>query len=291
MFKFPKATSEVLWLKIQKKTVIIRKILVAVDTSTQSNAALEAAAAFAKVMKANIHGLYVQEEHWEQIGRLPSATMINELTGETRLLEEGTLDKQVQVLAKRLQRKLKTISRKQELSHTWRSVKGRVIEEILKAGKEVDLITIGRRSHSVLQRKRLGSTAKAIIDRSEKPVLVLTDGLSLNRSVTVVYDASEESKKGLQLALSIAKKNRSNLFILVLNNRGDEEKEVEQMVDKARIPVHVLPLNNATLGNFIHLVKSQRPGLLVIPKKQPLLKDESLEIALEYFKCPVLLMS
>ncbi len=281
--------------KDSKKAVIIRRILVAVDASTNSSAALEAAALFAKVTKANIHGLYVQEEHWEHVNRLPSTTIINELTGEAQLLKKNKLNRHVEKLAKRLQRKLKSVSRRHEVSHKWQSVRGRVIEEILKAGRDVDLITIGRRGGSALQRKRLGSTAKAVIQRSDKPVLILTNHLMLSRAITVIYDDSEESRKGLQLGLSIAKKNRSNLFVLIVNNKNgkeeDNEKKVQQLIRKSRVPVHVSTLNNATLGNFIHLVKRQTPGLLIISGNQPLLKNESLEIALEYFNCPTLLMS
>lgn len=277
------------------KALTIRRILVAVDHSKRSGTALEAAAMVAKITKANIHGLYVQEEHWQSLSGRPSATFVNELTGKTQLLEENRLEREAKLIAGRLKRRLRAISHQHEIAHQWRSVRGEVIEEILKAGKEADLITIGRRGSSMLQKKKLGSTARAVIERSEKPVLVLTGNLILSRAITVVYDASEECKKCLRFGLSIAKKNRSRLFILVVNNRGEKEtdrdKEIEQMIDKARIPVNVTTLDHPSIGNFIHIIKRQRPGLMLISKKQPLLKDGSPEVMLQYLDCAILLMN
>ncbi len=281
--------------KDSEKAITIGRILVAVDYSNRSDAALEAAAMFAKITKANIHGIYVQEEHWEHINRRPSATFINGLTGKTQLLEENRLDSEVKMIAKRLQRKLKSISRQHEIAHSWESIRGQVIEEILKAGKEADLITIGRRGSSTLRKKKLGSTAKAIIEQSEKPVLVLAESHFLGRAVTVVYDTSKESQKSLRLGLSIAEKNKSVLAVLVVDNHAEDEtyrnKEVEQIIDEARVPVDVTTINQINIGNLIGLIKRQNPGLVIIPKKQPLLHDGSPEVLLHYLRCAVLLMN
>jgi len=275
-------------------SVVLRRILVAVDTSSHSLAALEAAATIARKMEADIHGLFVQDEIWEKLSRLPSIATINELTGETKSLEEKNLEKQVEQQKKRLRRHLKTISREHNISYHWDTVQGRVVDEILRAAESADLITIGRRGHSFPEKKKLGSSAKAIIRLTNKPILLLKKGLKLGNPITVVYDASEESERCLQLGLSLAKKNDSTLTILVLDNNSDSSQkrntQLEKMVDSAQVSVKVQLFQNPNIWGLTHAVNRRDSGLLIIPRHQPLLQDE-LESIIYMLKCPLLLMT
>lgn len=277
------------------KTIALHRILVAVDTSAHSRAALEAAAALAKIMEADIRGLFVQEEHWNRLSRLPTTKVINELTGKTQSLEEESLQRQINDLKIRLRKELKSISKRHEVSHSWQSKEGRVAEQILEAAQDADLITIGLRGRSLLTQKKLGSTAKTLIRRSEKPILILKKELQLGKAITAVYDASAESRKGLLLALSLAEKNNSRLSVLVLNssqqNADNRNKKVEKMVDNTSISVGVTILKQPRIGQFIHSVNRQKSGLLVLPKHQSFLQNDSLETTLGYLNCPVLMMS
>lgn len=277
----------------QNHTILVRKILVAVDTSAHSRAALEAAATLAKITEANIHGIFVQETHWSKVGRLPSVKAVNELTGKSHSLEKGTLEKQIEQLKKRLHRQLKFISQRSEISHSWETTSGPVADKILEAAKEADLITIGRSGRSFLRHKRLGSTAKAIIQQADKPVLVLKKGLRLGTTITCIYDATEESQRGLRLALSLAEKNDTKLSILVMNNSeetsGKQHTSIGEMVDNAHIPVSVSTMRRPGIGQFIHTVNRQQSGLLIISRNQPYLQNDLLETTLNYLNCPVLI--
>src|SRR5699024_10594465 len=184
--------------------------------------ALEAAVIYAKVTEANIHGVYVREEYWERLH--PTAIFINEFTGRTQHLEENRLERQVEAIERRLENKLKAISYRYDISHSWQNLRGRVIDEILKASKGADLITIGRRGRSLLNQKKLGSTAKAIIKQSEKPVLVLAETHKADNVIIAVYDSSAASHKGLRLALSIAEQKQSKLFIVTLFEKGEKKQ-------------------------------------------------------------------
>ncbi|MBN2731659.1 MAG: universal stress protein [Balneolaceae bacterium] len=277
----------------QNHTILVRKILVAVDTSAHSRAALEAAASLAKITEANIHGIFVQETHWRKVGRLPSVKAVNELTGKSHSLEKDTLEKQIEQLKKRLHRQLKFISQRSEISHSWETTSGPVADKILEAAKEADLITIGRSGRSFFRHKRLGSTAKAIIQQADKPVLVLKKGLRLGITITCIYDATEESQRGLRLALSLAEKNDTKLSILVMNNSeetsGKHQTSIGEMVDNAHIPISVSTMRRAGIGQFIHTVNRQQSGLLIISRSQPYLQNDLLETTLKYLNCPILI--
>lgn len=269
-----------------------RRILVAVDTSSHSRAALRAAADLAKKMEANIHGLFVHDETWQQISRLPALRTIDELTGRSSAIEKRALENQIELLKRRLRRQIESISRKHNLSHSWESVQGRVEDAILEASKDVDLITIGRRGSSFPQQKKLGSSAKAIIKTADKPILILKKGLMLGENIMSVYDGSEESKRCLRIALSMAEKNDSKLNILVIGNGPvtDSDKALEEVVAKALVPVEIQLMQKPDTWSFTHAVNRREAGLLVMPKHHPLLK-ENIETVIYQLQCPLLMMN
>jgi nucleotide-binding universal stress UspA family protein len=275
-------------------TILLRHILVAVDTSPHSRAALEAAVALAKVMHANVSGIFVQEKHWSQITRLPSSIAINEFTGEPSSLEEDNMRREIERLGKRLRRQLQSISRRNEIDHSWKTARGEVSEEILEAARDADLITIGRRGRSLSRGSKLGSTTKSIIRKADKPVLILNEGLRLGHTITAVYNATPQSQKGLRMAVNIAEKNDSRLSVLVLDE-GDQtgserDKTAEKMVENSDAPVNITIFHHPNVGQFLNVVNYQQAGLLVIPKNQSFLRGEALEVTLEHIHCPVLLI-
>jgi len=275
------------------RTVLVREILVAIDTSTHSQAALEAAVAFAKTMEANLQGLFVQDEVWQKLSKLPSTSTINTLTGNVLPLESETLEDHINLLRNRLRRKMEFLSRRNKVTYSWSSMQGKVEDKILEASENADLITIGLKGKSA-SRKRIGSSARTIIKKADKPVLILKEGLHLGTTLTVVYDASEESQKGIRLALKIAKKNNSSLKVLVVDNNPEvldqRSKELESLLEGAQISVNVELMKNTDLGSFLNTINQQHSGLLIIPKNQPLL-SKSFETILLHINCPLLMVN
>jgi len=275
------------------RTVLVREILVAIDTSTHSQAALEAAVALAKTMEANLQGLFVQDEVWQKLSKLPSTSTINTLTGNVLPLESETLEDHINLLRNRLRRKMEFLSRRNKVTYSWSSMQGKVEDKILEASENADLITIGLKGKSA-SRKRIGSSARTIIKKADKPVLILKEGLHLGTTLTVVYDASEESQKGIRLALKIAKKNNSSLKVLVVDNNPEvldqRSKELESLLEGAQISVNVELIKNTDLGSFLNTINQQHSGLLIIPKNQPLL-SKSFETILLHINCPLLMVN
>ena len=275
------------------KSVLLREILVAIDTSSHSQAALEAAITLAKTMEANLQGLFVQDELWQKISKLPSTSTVNTLTGNVLPLESETLEDQVRLLRNRLRRKMEFMSRRNKVTYSWSSMQGKVEDKVLEASKNADLITIGLKGKSA-RRKRIGSSAKTIIQEADKPVLVLKEGLHIGTNLTVVYDASKESQKGIRLALKIAEKNNSSINVLVVDNNPDaldqRNKELENLVDGTSVSVNVELMENTDLGSFLNSINKQHSGLLIIPKSQPFL-TKALETVLLHINCPLLMVN
>lgn len=278
----------------EKDNKLIQKVLVAMDSSRHSNAALEAAAKLAKAMEANMHGLFVHDDRWYRVCRLPSMAEVNELTGEIEPLAVKKLEEQIRVMEYRIQQRFEQISKRNQLSYQWKTVAGKVGEKLLEASDEADLITIGVKGQSYTARKRLGRTARTIIERSAKPVLILQEGLKIGQSIIAINDGSEQSLAGIELALDLAEKNDSRLLILKLNKNEElsqREQKLENTLKDSPVKAELHLLNEINMETLLNTVNRRSGGLLVIPKSKYFSNIRAFEKLLYNLSNPILLMT
>lgn len=273
----------------EQNSINMTKILVALDYSGHSQAALESAAFIARLMKANIHGLFVHDDQWLRIRNLPSLTEIDELTGEISPIGKESVEKEIRELEKRIKEHFEHISRQHRLSHTWSSVKGVVKEKVLEAAKDADLITIGSRGRSYSKTTTLGSTAVAVIQEAEIPVLILQKGVSPGRKTVAVYDGSEKSIAGVKMAVKIADKNSSRPVIIDLSNAMQPAEKSRTTLKDIEPDMEILELDDPNMGRFLFIISRLRTDLLIIPKDPRFIKRHYLELILDSVRCPVLL--
>ena len=276
-----------------EQAVLLRKIVVAVDTSAHSQAALKAAVTLAKILGADVRGVFVEDEMWNRISQIPSTNVINADTGNLLPFENDLLEDHIRILKKRLSQNLESISEESKIKHSLAFTRGKVEDKILEAAQTADLITIGLRGHSA-SRNRLGSSAKKIIQKADKPILVLKEGWHLGRELNVFYDGSPESRKGLDLALNIAEKNKTPLNVMLVDERAktveEQNREIKEILGDIAVPVETQVINRKDLGAVLNAVNKRSSGLLIIPKSHPLFTS-SIGLFLNYLNCPVLMMS
>lgn len=273
-----------------------RRILVALDTSHHSRAALRAAAYLAKLSEAELRGLYVSDSTWHQISRLSLISEVSEITGERRSLDEKEMQQQSKLLESRIRTLIKQTAQELSIPHSLTTVQGTIGDELIKASKEADLITIGRSGHSHKQAKKLGKTAQMVIKQSPKPVLMLEHGLSIGSAPFIcIYDGTEQAQRGLKLALNFAQAANNQLLIMGLANQSESvqnrNKEIEKQVQNANVPVRLHLLKQNNIWNVTRLLNKLHGSMLIMPKDQPLIKDEWAGRIFNMAKCPLLLMS
>ncbi len=279
----------------EEDSVTISEILVALDSSIHSRAALETAALVAELMQAELSGIFVREKEWKKVSRLSFAQEINEITGEISAIAEKSINEQVRNLEKEIREHFELISEKNKIQSSWKSVEGSVNEKVLEGAKNADLITIGSRGRSYTKRNKLGSTAKAIIAESQKPILILQEGFKLGKVAVALYDGSEKSKKSVKLAATLAGRNESDLIIIDLtgNHKSSNEniRDLRNLTKHADIEADQMVMKNPDIGRLTYLLRKIGSGLLVLPNSARYIKSRNLEHILESVNCPVLLMT
>ncbi len=150
----------------------IRRILLALDGSPESRAALAAAARLGITAGAELSGLFVEDIELLRLAGLPFARESGVSSGVFRRLETADIERRFRVAAERAHATLRETAATAALRWSFRVARGRVVPELLAAAGEADVVATGKRSGYGPAGHRLGATARGLIAHLEAPVLV-----------------------------------------------------------------------------------------------------------------------
>ncbi|MEW5987538.1 MAG: universal stress protein [Chloroflexota bacterium] len=275
------------------REIAIRRILVALDASTHSLAALEAAVKLAASLKAEIVGLFVEDVNLLRLAGLPFARELRYPLA-SRPLDSGRMEQELRLQAAQARRALVAAAERREVHWSFRVVRGQVTPEVLAAALEADLLTLGRASRSLTRRVRLGSTARAALYETPGSVLLVQQGLGDHHPVIVTYDGSALAGQALRVAADMARANGGNLLVLLIaGETAVAERLGEEVAERLR-PLHVKAeyrrLPRADAASVAEAVRLERGGALVLGGERALWPAEVVQALLDELDCPVLLV-
>jgi len=209
-----RASRRVTMDKLATRKISVRKILVPVDFSEPSIAAINYATKVATRLGAEMNLIHVFESQYPLVGM--NGMPLNLPDPEARILARVHLEN----TASRHEIPLRA-----EHIHV---KKGRPFEEICRLARkiDVDLIIIPTRGNAGLKHLVLGSTAERVVRHSPCPVLVLRAGSKTGRNgklpaasitfrkIIVPTDFSDCSMKGLAYAKNLAHEFDSTVVLL-----------------------------------------------------------------------------
>jgi nucleotide-binding universal stress UspA family protein len=280
--------------KEQTRELVIRRILVAVDTSAHSMAALNAAARLASAMQAELTGLFVEDVNLLRLAALPFAKELRWPSSSRRTLDEVRMERELQLMASQARRALATVAEEAEAEWTFRVVRGTVSEEVLNAALEADLLSLGRASRPLTRRVRLGSTAQAAAIHASGSVLLARKGTDTELPIAVTYDGTQAATRVIDAAVRMSHINDSNLIVLVMAEQADEaphlaERASHLLGDRiSHAEYRFLPTNGDE--SLADVLAKERCALVVLGGDIPSLQGKRLYHLLDDLDCPVLLV-
>lgn len=272
--------------------ISIKHILVALDSSAHSIAALEEAASLAKDFEAELEGLFVEDINWFYLSRFPFLSEITERTASKRTID---MEKEVKAQAERIRRVLKHTGEQSKIKYSFRTVRGKVEHELLSASSNVDIITLGRIGQSYIRDRTLGKTALSLLRQTEKPILFLQTGPKRGASVIVIIDESEVSERSLKLAAHLSKKRNSNITILLTDHQNSRIKLYHQFIQETLKnhpnPHRIQLIDSDNLHEINTVIQEENSGLLIASRDNVLFSDNNLDQTLGVIPCALLLLS
>jgi nucleotide-binding universal stress UspA family protein len=276
------------------QALTIRRILVALDASTHSLAALEAAAGLAAGLGAELIGLFVEDENLVHLAGLPFAQEVTSPSAASQPLSSDKMERSLLLQAWQARRALEEAAERVQAKWRFQTVRGQVTASVLKAALEADLLAMGRVSRPLSSRSHLGSTARAASARTKGSVLLMEQGSDLSYPVLVTYDGTPAARQALATAVRLAKAGGDNLTVLLL---GDIDiavstlrEEVAGRLAQHNLQARVQWLPQASVENLAALIQAANDCVLVLGGEHPLLEADAIQELLDTTDCPVLLV-
>lgn len=193
----------------------IRRILVALDASPESLAALKHAADLAARLQAELTGLFIEDEDLLNLAQFPFAREVSRLTRAGRTFDRATLEEDLKAQAALSRRALKELAEAMNLRWSFRVLRGRIERELETAASEADLLAIGRRP-SRIGRERLGRTTARMARELHCSVLLAGPKRAApDAPVALLYAQSPCGDAALDMAAQAAREEKRPLLVVI----------------------------------------------------------------------------
>jgi nucleotide-binding universal stress UspA family protein len=239
-----------------------RRIVVALDASSYSLAALRAAAELAVLLNLELEGLFVEDINLLYLAGFSFTQEIGAYTSRT--LANAAVERQLRTLAQVIRQSMDRAIVKPSVRWTFQVRRGSVVNELLAAAQGADLISIGRSGH--VRRNTLGSTAQALVQQSRRPILILDKEGGLVYPLIAIYTGSATSQRVLHWLTTLAHRSRQSVRIFLVV-RPDIDRTLEELESEARAILRDLPTEFITVryGNLLMTLRAYNGGTLVLP--------------------------
>lgn len=275
--------------------LVIRRILVALDASSHSLAALEEAANLAASMEAELMGLFIEDINLIRLASLPFARQISYPSGAEESLDPGRLERELKVRGEHARKALAAAAERAQRPWSFRTVRGEITAEILTAAEPADVVFWGKAGWSPPQPRFLGSAALGIPAGAPGALLLAQHGIiHTGERALAVYDGSQCSLQALKTAMHLAATRGHHLTVFLLADASEAadrlEHEVRRMANHLLKRLRIHRLYQPDAHRLAEAVQSEGAGLLVLGCSGPFTPPEVIRELLREIRNPILLV-
>ncbi len=275
--------------------VAVRRIVVAVDASPNSQAALRAAVEMAARFQAELMGLFVEDINVLRVAELPFSQALGGYSAHRRRVAVEDVERHFRSRIRQMRRVFQVLAQRRSVAGTFRVARGMVDSEIQAAAREADVLIIGRVGWSKIRERQVGSAARAACcDDAPSVTLVLQEGKRLAPPILVVYDGSSIGDKGLMLGATLVDERTEPLRVLLL---ASDEGRMVLLRERAGALLRNFGvfhqysvLTDSDVTKLGQAVQASGGGTLILPAKSPVLQENAVLELLEEIDIPVMLV-
>ncbi|MGM0774239.1 MAG: universal stress protein [Pseudomonadota bacterium] len=268
------------------------RVLVLIDGSRMSYAALEAAADIAGKRDAEILGVFVEELNLLRSAGYVFSREVGSASGISRPFDATILEQRMRQLADHARAALAGAVRSRGGKATLSIARGRVIDEVLAMAGPDDLLVLGRAGWSSPAGARLGSTARELIRQSPGQVLLWCEQKlpHQNRVVVFLNDHDQANHRAAMAAAEISRHSRQPVTIIL----GTDGEPAASRLDAVRHDLDVLGsrtrlrvMPGTHPATIARVLREERASQLVISRECSLFSEPGAEQLLSALSLPV----
>jgi nucleotide-binding universal stress UspA family protein len=269
----------------------IRRILIALDASPASLAALDLAADLALRYQAELIGVYVEDINLLRSADIPFTEEVGAFSASTRLIDSSHIERELKAHARRVEQLLSSIAKRANLRWSFRSSRGQIPIELMAAASDSDLIILGKTGWSGC--KHIGSTAREVAVQSPIQSLILMHKVRPGTPVMVLYDGSTASKNALSTARTIIKPESTLTVLINAESQVDAEQlevEVKDIFLSDELDIRFRWVPDIQGDRISQLAMISNCDVVVLPAQSEQFDPETLVAMLDRADCAVLLV-
>lgn len=268
------------------------RILVLIDGSRLSYAALEAAADIAGKRNADILGIFVEELNLVRSAGYGFSREVGSASGISRPFDPGMLEQRLHRLVDHARVALAAAVRLHGGKAALRVARGRVIDEVLALAGPDDLLVLGRAGWSSPAGVRLGSTARGLIRQSPGQVLLWCEhNLHYqNRVVVFLNDQDEANHRAALAAAEIARHSHQPVTVILSTDRAPAAERLNAIrhdLDVLGAGTRLRAMSVTDPLTVSRVLREERASHLVISRKCALFDEADAEQLLAAINLPV----
>ncbi len=251
-----------------------KRILVALDSSACGQAALQAAVLLATSIRAELEGLFVEDEDLVRLAGLPFAREIDVTSASTRPLQVADMERELRAVSEKTEKAFARALQQLDLAWKFRTIRGAIVRASLDAAGDADMLVIGQH----------GRSSRGIAADYLARTTARRDG------VVAVFDGSNSAFRAIELGQTLARANSTALTVLVLSSEGEEDAaKCAVWLQQHSIHAEIDRSLSATDDALIQYVRKFTPGLLLINRDSRYLNESNVCEIINQFDCPLIL--
>jgi len=278
----------------RERELVVRRIVVAVESLPRDMSALEAAAELAARLQAELLGLFVEDSDLLSLADTPFVGEISVFSAQSRRPDAREMERQFRAQARRIRQAFEEAMARAEVRGTFRVTRGRVKTEVLTAAREADVLILGKGGWNVARSRRLGRTIRALLAEAPASTLVLQRGAGLDVPVGVMYDDSPLAGRALMAAALLARRDDERLTVFLVDGEIDEFERLRNQVTRRLagrgLDVRYRAITQCDASRLARVMQIETVGVLVMPGQDASIQGEALLALLDEVEVPVLLV-
>jgi nucleotide-binding universal stress UspA family protein len=269
----------------------IRRILVALDASPHSLAALDAAVDLAARMEVELAGLFVEDVELLRIADSPSAREVVYTAASEAPLNRAVMERKLRAQSSQLRKALAAAAHRAQVRWSFQTVRGHVTPALREAAGRNDIVALGRLGWSFGRRMRIGSTALELATSSIPLLLISQRSVIDHRRLLVYYDGSHASREAVLVTAKLARSGKQGVTVLL--GAADYENNaaaVPSLIRDHTLDVRCRRVDLRERTELLTALREERAGMLVLAGRRPLKDKDALGMLLQEIDVPLLLL-
>jgi hypothetical protein len=265
-----------------RNELAVRRVVVAVDSAARVEPLIEAAAALALGLQAELRAVVVQSAQLGRAAALPFTRELGRVSAEPRAFEPSAVERTLRAQAAIVRQTLDATARALQVPWGLEIVQGEMLPTLLAHFGTGDLLVIGR-----------GASFSAPFAASGAARVPLTDLKS--RPVAVVLDGSAPADRVLDAAQAYAEVAGAEIVVLVPAASPEAFRRARQTAGEwlarrglAAVDYLIVPGPDAVA--LARAARAARAGVLLWPGRESMQSARGVAALLEGAGCPVVVI-